>query len=46
MKLEKNGVIKDIEQESIIADYILAGWKKVEAKKTAKIEREVKYGNL
>lgn len=33
MKLEKNGIIKEIEREKEIGDYISAGWKKVESKK-------------
>lgn len=34
MKLQKNGVIKDIQNEKEIGDYIAAGWtKKTEEKK-------------
>ena len=36
MKLEKDGIIKEIE-ENIVADYISAGWKKyIEPKKEIK----------
>lgn len=30
MKVQKDGIIKEIEDERLAADYISAGWKKVE----------------
>lgn len=32
MKLQKNGIIKEIADERLVADYISAGWEKVEEK--------------
>lgn len=38
MKLEKDGVVKEIVSEKEAGDYIAAGWKKVEEKKYYKTE--------
>ena len=44
MKIEKDGIIKELEDEFMLADYIAAGWKKVEEKasKLLKSEKEDK----
>ena len=33
MKVEKDNIIKDIDNEALLADYISAGWKIVNEKK-------------
>lgn len=33
IKVEKDGITKEIETERLAADYVSAGWKKVEDKK-------------
>ena len=39
MKVKKEGVVKHIDSEALLADYITAGWKKVEEKKPSKYDR-------
>lgn len=39
MKVKKDGVVKEINSEALLADYICAGWNKVEEKKTSRFER-------
>ena len=39
MKVQKGNVVKHIDSEALLADYITAGWKKVEDKKPSKYDR-------
>lgn len=38
MKIKKGDVIKEIEEENLLSDYISAGWKKIEENKEKKKE--------
>ena len=44
MKIEKDGIVKELEDEFMLADYIQAGWKLAEEKasKLLKSEKEDK----
>lgn len=39
MKVIKDKVIKEINDEALLADYICAGWSKVEDRKPSRFER-------
>lgn len=45
MKLIKNGIIKDVEGEKDVADYIDAGWEKYEKKESVKFIKDSKIRN-
>lgn len=39
MKVKKDNVIKEINDEALLADYLTAGWEKVEERKIPRLER-------
>lgn len=39
MKVQKDNVVKDIDSEALLADYISAGWEKVEEKRPSRYDR-------
>lgn len=45
MKVQKGEIIKEINEEGLLADYISAGWKKVEDKIEEK-ERKSKFDKI
>lgn len=45
IKVEKNGITKEIDTERLAADYVSAGWKKVDDKKKEEA-KEVKPNPL
>ena len=42
MKVEKDGIIKELEDECLLADYINAGWKEYEEKTVKSLKKEDK----
>lgn len=41
MKVKKDNVVKELNDENLLADYICAGWQKVEERKPLRMERNI-----